>query len=102
MMKMNQTNTVRQSHSRITVKPGSGALGAEILGVDLSQPMDDALFAEILQAFHDNIVIFFRNQKITPALHVAFTERFGQVEPPPPGSRALKPCGKKCYGTGDP
>lgn len=84
---MKQTNTARQSHSRITVKPGSGALGAEILGVDLSQPMDDALFAEILQAFHDNIVIFFRNQKITPEQQVVFTERFGPVEPHPLGSR---------------
>lgn len=71
----------------ITVRPAAGAIGAEISGVDLSAPMDDALFAEIRQAFLDHVVVFFRNQTISPADHVAFTERFGALEPHPLGSR---------------
>jgi taurine dioxygenase len=54
--------------------------GAEISGVDLSQPVDDATFARIAEAFFDNEVAFFRNQKITPEQQVAFTRRFGILE----------------------
>lgn len=54
--------------------------GAEIAGVDLSQPLDDSTFARISSAFFDNQVVVFRNQKITPEQHVAFTRRFGQLE----------------------
>ncbi|MDD9878560.1 MAG: TauD/TfdA family dioxygenase [Magnetovibrio sp.] len=71
----------------IGVKPASGTLGAEITGVDLSKPLDDATFAEVRQAFLDHLVIFFRGQDLPPASHVAFTERFGALEPHPLGSR---------------
>ena len=74
--------------SRIEVHPGSGALGAEIRGVDLSQPLDDATFGEIRQAFLDYLVIYFRGQEVTPARHVEFTERFGTAETHPLGSRS--------------
>ena len=55
-------------------------LGAEISGIDLSQPLDDATFARVADAFFDNEVVFFRNQKITPAQQIAFTRRFGVLE----------------------
>lgn len=55
-------------------------LGAEISGVDLSQPIDDATFAQIADAFFSNEVAFFRNQRLTPAQQVAFTRRFGILE----------------------
>jgi taurine dioxygenase len=55
-------------------------LGAEISGVDLSQPLDGDTFAQVAQAFFDNEVAFFRNQKLTPEQHIAFTRRFGALE----------------------
>ena len=55
-------------------------LGAEISGVDLSKPIDDETFARIAEAFFDNEVAFFRNQRITPAQQVEFTRRFGVLE----------------------
>ena len=55
-------------------------LGAEIRGIDLSQPLDDDTFARIAKAFFDNEVIVFRNQKITPEQQIAFTRRFGVLE----------------------
>ena len=64
----------------ITVNRIGKHLGAEISGVDLSKPMDDATFEEIRKAFFDNEVVFFRNQKITPAQQVEFTRRFGTLE----------------------
>jgi taurine dioxygenase len=60
------------------IMPTSPAVGAEILGVDL-RSIDDDEFATIHQAFVDHGVIFFRDQDLTPADHVAFAERWGQI-----------------------
>src|SRR5258706_11176031 len=65
----------------ITVNPLSEVMAAEILGVDLSRPLDDGSFAKIEQAFHDHQVIAIRGQKISPQNQVAFTRRFGEIEP---------------------
>ena len=64
----------------ITVNRIGKHLGAEISGVNLSKPMDDNTFAKISSAFYDNQVAVFRNQKLTPAQHIAFTRRFGELE----------------------
>jgi taurine dioxygenase len=64
----------------IEVIPTGAALGAEIRGVDLSQPLGDNVFALIERAFDQHGVIFFRDQKITPPQQVAFTRRFGDIE----------------------
>ncbi|MDH3703400.1 MAG: TauD/TfdA family dioxygenase [Alphaproteobacteria bacterium] len=54
-------------------------LGAEIRGVDLTQPVDGATFTAIENAFDEHGVIIFRNQRISPAQQVAFSGRFGEV-----------------------
>jgi taurine dioxygenase len=64
----------------LTVTRTGKHLGAEISGVDLSQPLDDDTFARISRAFFDNQVVVFRNQKITPEQQIAFTRRFGVLE----------------------
>jgi taurine dioxygenase len=64
----------------IEIIPTGAALGAEISGVDLAQPIDDTTFADIERAYSDHGVIFFRDQHITPAQQVAFTRRFGEIE----------------------
>ena len=55
-------------------------LGAEISGVDLSRPLDDATFARISDAFFEHQVVVFRGQRLAPAQQVAFTRRFGELE----------------------
>jgi taurine dioxygenase len=65
-------------YKHIQVKPISGALGAEIHGVDLAQ-LDEEIFAEIHHAFMENLVIFFRDQTITPDQQVAFSARFAPI-----------------------
>jgi taurine dioxygenase len=65
----------------IGVRPLTAAVGAEIDGVDLTAPVDDATVAAIRQALLDHLVIFFRNQPITPEQHLAFAQRFGPVNP---------------------
>jgi taurine dioxygenase len=64
----------------LDIIPTCAALGAEIHGVNLAQPLDDATFAAIERAYNDHGVIFFRNQRITPPQQVAFTRRFGEIE----------------------
>jgi len=64
----------------IEVVPTGAALGAEIRGVDLAEPIDDVTFAAIERAYDEHGVIFFRGQRITPPEQVAFTRRFGAIE----------------------
>ncbi len=63
----------------IGVYPIAGALGAEISGVDLSQRLDDATVAALRRAWLDHLVIFFRDQDLSPAQFLAFARRFGEV-----------------------
>ncbi len=67
---------------RIGVTPLGATLGAELSGVDLDA-LDPATFAEIRRAFDEYKVIFFRDQAISTATHLAFAERFGPLEEHP-------------------
>jgi taurine dioxygenase len=62
----------------IEARKVSGALGAEIRGVDLSVPLTASLAREIRQAFLDHLVIFFRDQKLDEKQFMAFAEQFGE------------------------
>src|SRR5262249_2567395 len=66
------------SYKHIEVKPIAGALGAEIAGADLGD-LDDKTFDEIKAAWLEHLVVFFRDQKITPEQQVAFAKRFGDI-----------------------
>jgi taurine dioxygenase len=68
------------AQSAIRVEPIAGALGAEISGVDLSQPLSDALIGKIRAALLENQVIFFRDQHLTPEQHLGFGRRFGELQ----------------------
>jgi alpha-ketoglutarate-dependent taurine dioxygenase len=69
----------QQRHYRhIGVRRTAGALGAEIEGVNLARPLEDAVIAELRRAFLDHLVIFLRDQKLTPQEQLAFARRFGE------------------------
>ena len=63
----------------LAVSQSGAACGAEI-ACDLAAGMDAALFREIESAFHDNIVVVFRGQKLATDQHIAFSRRFGELE----------------------
>ncbi|MBX3479718.1 MAG: TauD/TfdA family dioxygenase, partial [Caulobacter sp.] len=63
----------------LTIRRLAGALGAEISGVDLSTPLDDATIAQIRAALNTHQVIFFRDQTLTPQQQLAFGRRFGPL-----------------------
>lgn len=76
---MPQTAKPAAEANMLDIRPASGALGADILGVDLSHDLSDEIIAEIRQALLDHLVIFFRDQDITPEQHLAFAKRFGDT-----------------------
>jgi taurine dioxygenase len=61
----------------IRTRPLAPAIGAEIIGVDLSQPVSDETFARILDVWHQNLVILLRDQHLSEDDQVGFGERFG-------------------------
>ena len=65
----------------------SGALGVEVLGVDLSKPLDEATRSEIKSLFLDHVALLFRNQNLAPDAQLSFTRIFGEPEPHPLNSR---------------
>jgi len=71
-------------HDSVRVEPLTCALGAEVWNVRLGDAArDDALLAEIRALWLKHKVLFFRNQDLTRAEHVAFARRFGELEDHP-------------------
>ena len=64
--------------SALEVRPISGALGAEVSGVDLGR-LDDAGVAGVRRALLDHCVIFFRDQSFDAEQHKALARRFGDI-----------------------
>ena len=62
------------------VTGAAGPLGAEVLGLDLAQPLNAADFARIHQAHLAHHVLVFRNQRITPRQQIDFSRRFGPLQ----------------------
>src|ERR1700739_1350235 len=61
------------------VKRSGAACGAEV-DFDLARDIDDGTFREIERAFHDNIVVVFREQQLSNERHIEFSRRFGELE----------------------
>ena len=70
-------NDRTMEYVRIAVKPLAGALGAELSGVDLSEPLDQETVSEIHQALLDHLVILFHDQDLTPDEYKRFGANFG-------------------------
>ncbi len=65
--------------THLDVRPLSPLIGAEIHGIDLSNPLAPATVAELRAALNRHHVIFFRDQELTPGKQVSFAARFGDV-----------------------
>jgi taurine dioxygenase len=63
----------------ITVAPLTPTIGAEVSGVDLARPLDDATFTTLRDALLRWKVLFFRDQPLTVEQHVEFGLRWGNV-----------------------
>ena len=65
----------------IVTRPLSPGFGVEVEGVDLAQPLSDAQFDALRDAFFRAQVLVLRGQRLTPAQFVAWARRFGPPEP---------------------
>ena len=69
--------------SAFSLRAYSPAIGAEITGLDLSGPLDDAAFAAIKAAWHRHLVLVFRDQKLSDAELERLSARFGALDRKP-------------------
>ena len=67
------------AHQSIEVRKLTPAIGAEIFGVDLGGEISNSQFEAIHDALLHHVVIFFRDQKMTPEQHKSFGRRFGKL-----------------------
>ena len=70
--------TPSRTYRHIAVRPIAGALGVEIDGIDAAQPLGDERIAEVRQALLDHLVVFLRDQRLTPQQQLAFARAFGE------------------------
>lgn len=70
----------RARYEHITVDPVTPVIGAVIGKVRLSGDLPPAVHGEILRALHENLVVFFEDQDITPDDHRAFGARFARLQ----------------------
>ncbi len=68
----------------ITVKSLNAALGAEISGIDLSKPVAQADVDAIEDAWRRRLVVVFHDQSLSDPQLLAFSRRFGDLDPPGP------------------
>lgn len=74
------TTAVAETLQDFEIRPLDAALGAEVIGLDLSQPLSADDFQRIHRAHLDYHVVVFRDQRITPAQQIAFSRRFGPLQ----------------------
>jgi taurine dioxygenase len=74
----------------LEIVPLSAALGAEVRGLDLSRPLDQATFEAIRAAWLEHLVLLFRGQAMSDAHLVAFSRRFGALDIAPPNENGQR------------
>jgi taurine dioxygenase len=70
----------RGHNTALKTRPLSYALGAEILDIDLTEDLDDAVIEAIEDVWNEHHILLFRGQKLTPDTHIAFSRRFGDLD----------------------
>lgn len=74
----------------LDIRPVTGRIGAEILGLDLASELDAGTIAAVREALIRHKVVFFRNQRLDARGQVAFAKRFGEVTTAHPTVPALQ------------
>jgi taurine dioxygenase len=65
----------------LSVRPLSRNIGAEIAGVELREPLDRTAVLAVRELLLRHKVLFFRDQHLSPAQHLAFAAQFGEPTP---------------------
>ena len=72
------------ARSPFKVTPLTASIGAEISGLDLGRPLGGQETDAIYRALLEHLVIFFRDQTLTPERHLALARSFGVLDEPHP------------------
>jgi taurine dioxygenase len=64
----------------IEIRPLAASLGAEIKGIDISQPLSSEVVSELKQLWGEHSVLLFRDQKLDHDHHVRFSRYFGELD----------------------
>jgi len=64
----------------LSISPVQGRFVARVTGVDLSQPLEDACYTRIHDAFLEHSILVFSDQLLSNEQHIAFSRRFGELE----------------------
>lgn len=75
----------------LRIRPSGQALGADVEGVDLSAPLDDATMAAIRDAWAAHLVLRFRGQSLTDPQLEAFSARLGPLDRSPVYAKGVRP-----------
>jgi len=67
----------------VSVVQHGSCLGADILGVDLAKPLDAGTFERVREAWHSNLVLRFRGQRLSDPDLVRFSSQFGELDTTP-------------------
>ena len=78
----------QEPSTSLHIRPLTPAIGAEILDVDLAR-FDAQMIADIRATLLDYKVVFFRDQNLTRAEHIAFARQFGDLEIHPATPKAV-------------
>jgi len=74
------TSEVNAPSQHFEVRPFDAPVGAEVVGLDISKPINTEDFIRLHKAHLDHHVLVFRDQQITPQEHIDFSRRFGPLE----------------------
>jgi alpha-ketoglutarate-dependent taurine dioxygenase len=81
--------TATHTTTALDLRPLTPVIGAEVFGLDLSQPLDDERIRQVRTALTSHLVLFFPDQDLTPEQQAAFTRQFGELTPAHPVIPAL-------------
>ena len=74
-----QAAAATQAYETMAVDKLTPIIGAQISGIDLAKPLSNRTMDELHRALAENLVIFFRDQHLTPAQHLGFGRLFGEL-----------------------
>jgi taurine dioxygenase len=63
-----------------TLQPLASAIGVQVIGLDLREPLSDECIEALRHAWHEHTILLFRGQTLDHHQHIAFSRRFGALD----------------------